>query len=70
MSIPVLKILFLHRKIYFYKLKFYFYTLNILFHDLKILSFSCKDTFFFRIHQIIWPEMIKNYLRFRSKPVH
>ena len=70
MSVSVLKSLFLHRKIYFYVLKFYFYKLKTLFHGLKILSSSCKDTFFIRFHQIIWPEMIKEYLRFRSKPVH
>lgn len=51
-------------------LKFYFHELKTLFHGLKILSSCCKDTFFFRFHQIIWPEMIKDCLRYRSKPVH
>ena len=66
----VLKILFLHRKIYFYVLKFYFQAQKSLFHGLKILSLGCKETFYIRFQEIVWPEMKINWLRFRSKPVH
>ena len=70
MYFNVLKILFLHRKIYSQVLKVYFHVLKFYFHVLKKLSSNCEETILIRFQKIVWPEMIKNCLRFRSKPVH